>query len=100
MIKKLNDFEKNMLLMAGSGCVGMIYSYILYENIINNAFKVSFILTAFFLGAFVLSFYIRRFIGKKEEERLKNINTVSKEDTKKYNVKERKKGFYYGNKKR
>ena len=41
MIKKLNDFEKNMLLMAGSAGVGMLYSYVLYNNVHNNAFSVA-----------------------------------------------------------
>ena len=59
MIKKLNDFEKNMLLMAGSAGVGMLYSYVLYNNVHNNAFSVASILGLFFLGAFILSFSIR-----------------------------------------
>ena len=39
MIKKLNDFEKNMLLMAGSAGVGMLYSYVLYNNVHNNLLR-------------------------------------------------------------
>ena len=86
MINKLSDFEKNMLLMAGSGGVGMMYSYILYENVTNNAFAVSSILTAFFLGGFALSLSIRTIVKRRTDKKIEKNQT--------------KKGFYYGNKKK
>ena len=97
MINKLSDFEKNMLLMAGSGGVGMMYSYILYENITNNAFAVSSILTAFFLGGFALSLSIRTIAKRRKIE---SNQTISSTCIKTENKKETKKGFYYGNKKK
>mgnify|MGYP000854340771 FL=1 len=100
MINKLSDFEKNMLLMAGSGGVGMMYSYILYENITNNAFAVSSILTAFFLGGFVLSLSIRTIAKRRADKKIENNQTISSTCIKTENKKETKKGFYYGNKKK
>ncbi len=100
MIKKLNDFEKNMLLMAGSGGVGMMYSYILYENVTNNAFAVSSILTAFFLGGFALSLSIRTIVKRREDKKIEKNRTTSSSYIKTENKKETKKGFYYGNKKK
>jgi len=100
MINKLNDFEKNMLLMAGSGGVGMMYSYILYENVTNNAFAVSSILTAFFLGGFALSLSIRTIVRRREDKKIEKNRTTSSTYIKTENKKETKKGFYYGNKKK
>ena len=100
MINKLSDFEKNMLLMAGSGGVGMMYSYILYENITNNAFAVSSILTAFFLGGFVLSLSIRTIVKRRADKKIEKNQTISSTYIKTENKKETKKGFYYGNKKK
>ena len=100
MIKKLNDFEKNMLLMAGSGGVGMMYSYILYENVTNNAFAVSSILTAFFLGGFALSLSIRTIVKRRTDKKIEKNQTISSTYIKTENKKETKKGFYYGNKKK
>ena len=98
MINKLSDFEKNMLLMAGSGGVGMMYSYILYENITNNAFAVSSILTAFFLGGFALSLSIRTIVKRRTDKKIEKNQTISSTYIKTENKKETKKGFYYGNK--
>lgn len=100
MINKLSDFEKNMLLMAGSGGVGMMYSYILYENITNNAFAVSSILTAFFLGGFALSLSIRTIVKRRTDKKIEKNQTISSTYIKTENKKEIKKGFYYGNKKK
>ena len=100
MINKLSDFEKNMLLMAGSGGVGMMYSYILYENITNNAFAVSSILTAFFLGGFALSLSIRTIVKRRTDNKIEKNQTISSTYIKTENKKETKKGFYYGNKKK
>ena len=100
MINKLSDFEKNMLLMAGSGGVGMVYSYILYENITNNAFAVSSILTAFFLGGFALSLSIRTIVKRRTDKKIEKNQTISSTYIKTENKKETKKGFYYGNKKK
>jgi len=100
MINKLSDFEKNMLLMAGSGGVGMMYSYILYENITNNAFAVSSILTAFFLGGFALSLSIRTIVKRRTDKKIEKNQTISSTYIKTENKKETKKGFYYGNKKK
>ncbi|RKW46019.1 MAG: hypothetical protein D8H95_27155 [Lachnospiraceae bacterium] len=100
MINKLSDFEKNMLLMAGSGGVGMMYSYILYENVTNNAFAVSSILTAFFLGGFALSLSIRTIVKRRTDKKIEKNQTISSTYIKTENKKETKKGFYYGNKKK
>lgn len=100
MINKLSDFEKNMLLMAGSGGVGMMYSYILYENVTNNAFAVSSILTAFFLGGFALSLSIRTIVKRRADKKIEKNQTISSTYIKTENKKETKKGFYYGNKKK
>ena len=100
MINKLSDFEKNMLLMAGSGGVGMMYSYILYENITNNAFAVSSILTAFFLGGFALSLSIRNILKRRTDKKIEKNQTIGSTYIKTENKKETKKGFYYGNKKK
>lgn len=100
MINKLSDFEKNMLLMAGSGGVGMMYSYILYENVTNNAFAVSSILTAFFLGWFALSLSIRTIVKRRTDKKIEKNQTISSTYIKTENKKETKKGFYYGNKKK
>lgn len=100
MINKLSDFEKNMLLMAGSGGVGMMYSYILYENVTNNAFAVSSILTAFFLGGFALSVSIRTIVKRRTDKKIEKNQTISSTYIKTENKKETKKGFYYGNKKK
>ena len=100
MINKLSDFEKNMLLMAGSGGVGMMYSYILYENVTNNAFVVSSILTAFFLGGFALSLSIRTIVKRRTDKKIEKNQTISSTYIKTENKKETKKGFYYGNKKK
>lgn len=100
MINKLSDFEKNMLLMAGSGGVGMMYSYILYENVTNNAFAVSSILTAFFLGGFALSLSIRTIVKRRTDKKIEKNQTINSTYIKTENKKETKKGFYYGNKKK
>ena len=100
MINKLSDFEKNMLLMAGSGGVGMMYSYVLYENVTNNAFAVSSILTAFFLGGFALSLSIRTIVKRRADKKIEKNQTISSTYIKTENKKETKKGFYYGNKKK
>ena len=100
MINKLSDFEKNMLLMAGSGGVGMMYSYILYENVTNNAFAVSSILTEFFLGGFALSLSIRTIVKRRTDKKIEKNQTISSTYIKTENKKETKKGFYYGNKKK
>ena len=100
MINKLSDFEKNMLLMAGSGGVGMMYSYILYENVTNNAFAVSSILTAFFLGGFARSLSIRTIVKRRTDKKIEKNQTISSTYIKTENKKETKKGFYYGNKKK
>ena len=70
MINKLNDFEKNMLLMAGSAAVGMMYSYMLYENTTNDAFGVASILGLFFIGAFILSISIRAAVWRNQNKPL------------------------------
>jgi hypothetical protein len=103
MIKKLNDFEKNMLLMAGSAGVGMLYSYVLYNNVHNNAFSVASILGLFFLGAFILSFSIRLVAKKNLEKKTQgksSSNNLHKNssNTEKDTASDTKKGFYYGKK--
>ena len=103
MIKKLNDFEKNMLLMAGSAGVGMLYSYVLYNNVHNNAFSVASILGLFFLGAFILSFSIRLVAKKNLEKKTQgksSSNTLHKNssNTEKNTASDTKKRFYYGKK--
>lgn len=86
--------------MAGSGGVGMMYSYILYENVTNNAFAVSSILTAFFLGGFALSLSIRTIVKRRADKKIEKNQTISSTYIKTENKKETKKGFYYGNKKK
>ena len=100
MINKLSDFEKNMLLMAGSGGVGMMYSYILYENVTNNAFAVSSILTAFFLGGFALSLSIRTIVKRRTDKKIEKNQTISSTYITTEHKKETKQGLYYGNKKK
>ena len=95
MINKLSDFEKNMLLMAGSGGVGMMYSYILYENVTNNAFAVSSILTAFFLGGFALSLSIRTIVKRSTDKKIEKNQTISSTYIKTENKKETKRNSMY-----
>ena len=98
MIKKLNDFEKNMLLMAGSAGVEMLYSYVLYNNVHNNAFSVASILGLFFLGAFILSFSIRLVAKKNQGKSSSNNLHKNSSNTEKNTASDTKKRFYYGKK--